>query len=396
MASLQNKLCAESTSDNSSRLSPNLKCSLTRRDHLGAYEKDETMIPSQVPDASRQRRSIPASRLLQTFFATVGVLLVTLVLLEGAIRMWGYAQRHLYDPIYRPFDRSQDIPYIHKPNLLHAKARGLAIINTDSLGLRAKTSGAVHGVKQANEYRIAIVGDSVTFGEGVRRTEDTFTQVLEDALNQPKQSVKVKVFNFGASAYSVKEMAATLQYRMLDIQPDLVMMAIVLSDFNLTRTPTIDESGYLINQKLSFISRVGSMTSQVLRGIHLTYVLRDIAVLLFFKPVDITQVLSRGEIPESYQYIQQFKETAEQRGLSYTIVLLPMQGNSWGPVPDQLARDRITYIDLSFLGNEFTEEQYTASQFDPHPSPAVHHRIGQELTEHVLHSHLERLSVMTR
>ncbi len=354
------------------------------------------MIPPEGPDASRQQKTIPASRLLQTFFATVGVLLVTLVLLEGTIRMWGYAQSHLSDPIYRPFDQNQDIPYIHKPNLLHAKARGLAIINTDGLGLRAKTSGAVYGVKQANEYRIAIVGDSITFGEGVPRTEDTFTQVLEDALNQPKQSVRMKVFNFGVSAYSVKEMAATLQYRMLDIQPDLVMMAIVLSDFNLARTPTIDESGYLINQKLSFVSRLGSMTSQVLRGIHLTYALKDIAVLLFFKPVDITKVLARGEIPESYQYIQQFKETAEQRGLSYIIVLLPMKGNSWGPVPNQLARDRITYIDLSFLEKEFTEEQYTASQFDPHPSPAVHHRIGQELTEQVLHSHLERLSLMAR
>jgi lysophospholipase L1-like esterase len=326
----------------------------------------------------------------------VGVLLVTLVLLEGAIRMWGYAEGHLYDPIYRPFDRSQDIPYIHKPNLLHAKARGLALIDTDSLGLRAKTSGVVYGVKQANEYRIAIVGDSVTFGEGVRRTEDTFTQVLEDTLNQPKQSVKVKVFNFGASAYSVKEMAATLQYRMLDIQPDLVMMAIVPSDFNLTRTPTVDESGYLINQKLSFVSRLGSRTSQVLRGIHLTYVLRAIGELLFSRPVDILQVLSRGEIPESYQYIQQFKETAEQRGLSYIIVLLPLLGNSWGPVPDQLARDRTTYIDLSFLGSEFTEEQFMASRFDPHASAAVHHRIGQELTGHVLHNHLERLSAMTR
>ena len=318
------------------------------------------------------------------------VLLVVLGALEVVVRVWGYSQRHIYDPIYMSFDRTGDIPYIHKPNLAQARARGLAVINTDSLGLRTKTAGALHGPKQQREYRIAVVGDSCTFGEGVRRTEDTFAQVLEDTLNQRQQSVTVKVFNYGASAYSVKEMAATLQYRVFDIQPDLVVMAIIPSDFNLARTPTIDESGYLIDQKLSYLSPPGSMARQVLRGIHLTYVLRDIGLRWFFTPLDITQVLSRGEIPESYRYIQQFKEIAEQRGLPYVIALLPRrQRNSWGPLPDQLARDRITHIDQSFLWNEFTEEQYMASRFDPHPSAAVHHRIGETLADYVRHNSLK-------
>jgi len=296
--------------------------------------------------------------------------------------MWGISQPSIYDPIYTTFDRSEDIPYVHKPNLTQARARGLAIINTDSLGLRATTAGSLYGPKQSNEYRIAVIGDSCTFGEGVRETEDTFAQVLEVVLNQPQQSVKVKVFNYGVSAYSVKEMAATLQYRALDIQPDLVVMVIVPSDFNLSRTPTVDESGYLVSQminqkKLSFVSHLGP----VLRNIHLAYVLRNLGEAFFFKPVNVMQVLSRGEIPESYRFVRQFKETAEQRGISYTIVLLPLLGNSWGPVPDQLARDHITYIDLSFLMNEFTKEEFMASRFDPHPSPAVHRRIGEELAK---------------
>jgi hypothetical protein len=320
-------------------------------------------------------------KLLRKLLAAACVLLITLVSLEVAVRMWGLSQPSIYDPIYTTFDRIEDIPYVHKPNLTQARARGLAIINTDSLGLRATTAGSLYGPKQSNEYRIAVIGDSCTFGEGVRNTEDTFAQVLEDALNQPQQSAKVKVFNYGVSAYSVKEMAATLQYRALDIQPDLVVMVIVPSDFNLSRTPTVDESGYLvsqmINQKLSFVSHLGSM----LRPIHLAYVLRNLGEDLFFKPVDIMQVLLRGEIPETYQFVRQFKETAEQHGVSYIIVLLPLLGNSWGPVPDQLARDHITYIDLSFLMNEFTKEKFMSSQFDPHPSPAVHRRVGEELAK---------------
>jgi hypothetical protein len=43
-------------------------------------------------------------------------------MLEVAVRIWGYAQPHIYDPIYRPYDRTKDIPYIHKPNLTEARA----------------------------------------------------------------------------------------------------------------------------------------------------------------------------------------------------------------------------------------------------------------------------------
>ncbi|MDE3219842.1 MAG: SGNH/GDSL hydrolase family protein [Nitrospirota bacterium] len=312
------------------------------------------------------------------------VLLITLIALEVAVRVWGYSERHIYDPIYTSFDRTEDIPYIPKPNLREARARGLAMINTDSLGLRAKIAGGVYGAKQPNEYRIALVGDSCTFGEGVTRTEDTFAQVLEDKLNQQQQAVTVKVFNYGASAYSVKEMAATLQYRMVDIQPDFVVMAIISADFNLSRTPVIDSVGYLVDKRVSFPH--DSPVRDGLRGVHLLYVLRDVVLSWISPSGDSAVSLSRGEIPESYRYIQQFRGLAEQRGLPCLIVLLPKQGaNVWGSLPARLRQDAVKYIDLSPFGNEFTREQYMGSRFDPHPSAAVHHRIGEALADYVRH-----------
>jgi hypothetical protein len=314
----------------------------------------------------------------------VSILLITLVMLEVAVRIWGYSQRHIYDPIYTSFDRTVDIPYIHKPNLAQARARGLAVINTDSLGLRAKIAGALYGAKQPNEYRIALIGDSYTFGEGVAGTEDTYAQVLEDSLNRRQQAVAVKTLNFGASAYSVKQMVATLQYRTPDIQPDLVVMAIIPDDFNIARTPVVDSRGYFVDRNSSFLH--DSPVRDVFRNIHLTYVLRGIASGWSSPSPDTGEMVSRGEIPETYTYVRQFKEVAEERGLSYVIVLLPrMRQRPWGRVPDELTRDRIAYIDLSSLKDEFSEERYRASRFDPHPSAAVHHRIGEALADYVQH-----------
>jgi hypothetical protein len=250
------------------------------------------------------------------------------------------------------------------------------------LGLRAKASGAVYGTKQPQEYRIAIVGDSVTFGEGVPRTENTYAQVLEDTINQRQSLSTVKVFNFGASAYSVKQMAATLQHRMLAIQPDLVVMVIIPEDFNLSRTPIIDATGYLVDQRIAIL--LDSPIREILRRVHLMYVLREIALPWFSSSQNVGLLLSRGEIPPSYRYIQEFNETADRYGLPHLIVLLPrMQKSAWGPLPERLTQDSITYLDLSALSKEFTREQYMASRFDPHASPAVHRRIGEALAKYL-------------
>lgn len=322
---------------------------------------------------------------LRKLLGAVSILLITLIMLEVAVRIWGYSQRHMYDPIYPSRDRTIDIPYIHKPDLVEARARGLAVINTDSLGLRAKIAGALYGAKQPNEYRIAPIGDSYTFGEGVTRTENTHAQVLEDTLNRRQQAVAVKTLNFGASAYSVKQMVATLQSRTPDIQPDLVLMAIMPDDFNLAGTPVVDWRGYFVDRNSSFLLHDLPVRA-VFRNVHLTYGFREISSDWSFPSPDIGEMVSESEIPETYKYVRQFKKVAEEHGLSYVIVLLPrMRQRPWGRVSDELTRARIAYIALSSLQDEFTEEPYRASRFDPHPSAAVHHRIGEALADYVQH-----------
>src|SRR5215212_3929114 len=109
----------------------------------------------------------------------------TFALLEVGVRVSGYSERHLCDPIYTRFDAAPDeIPYVHRPNLSGARGRGLSVVNTDSLGLRSTSAGETYGARASGEYRVAVVGDSVTFGEGVREGRDTFAKVLEAALNK--------------------------------------------------------------------------------------------------------------------------------------------------------------------------------------------------------------------
>ena len=329
------------------------------------------------------------SRLLRNTALVGYVLLATCVLLELAVRFWGYSERHIYDPIYTPGDQA-DIPYIHKANLVNARPRGMAVINTDSLGLRAGTAGLRYDPKQTNEYRIAIVGDSITFGEGVPNTEDTFASVLEQTLNAQQRAVKVSVFNYGASAYSVKQMAATLQSRMLQIEPDLVLMAIIPDDFDLTRTPAVDASGYLVDTRLSGINPSFPTLRRVIRSVRLSYVLRDVMYAMSPIRLDIPKSLAQGVLPDTYAYVQRFAHLADERGVPSIIVLLPTpRADLSNRVSRELRNDGITFLDLAALLGEFTRDQHKASQFDGHPSPAVHHRIGVTLAKAILETHLK-------
>jgi len=308
-------------------------------------------------------------------------------LIEIAVRIWGYSERYIYDPIYMTYDKTENIPFVHKPGINNARARGLAILNTDILGLRSNyATTSDYNLKKPNEFRIAIVGDSVTFGEGIEKNEDTFVSVLEKNLNEQNDKYIFRAYNFGVSAYSVKEMAYTLSYRMLELDPDLVIMAIIPNDLNLSRTGEVDKYGYTFNRKLSgFIDR-NSILKRLLRQIRLVYVVRDIRYRWLEKSknsITEKQKIKKTAIPSSYKYIVQFKSIAQEKRLFSLVALLP-SSNFSDTVLNELVRDEVEYINLSFIKNEFSQKEFTASKFDRHPSEKVHTRIGLELSKYIL------------
>jgi hypothetical protein len=214
--------------------------------------------------------------------------------------------------------------------------------------------------------------------------------VLEDTLNLKQGAWRVKVFNFGASAYSVRVMAATLRQRMPEVEPDMVLMAIVPADFNLSRTPSVDAWGYLTDNKLSGFLPGDSRLRPMLRKIHLLYLLRDMIYPRLYQERSAEQILAAGALPDSYAYIREFKELSVQQGRPYSIVLLPSRNSDFGNVATQLRLDGITFVDFSFLRDEFTQDQFYASKFDPHPSAMVHKKIGESLAAYILENNFMR------
>jgi hypothetical protein len=334
-------------------------------------------------------------KVARSFFYCVSMLGVILVFLEILVRVWGYATMYFYDPIYLPFSKSQEIPYIMKSNLHHVRVHGNIWINTNALGLRSPAPARTYGTKPAGEYRLAFVGDSVTFGVGVS-TGETYPEIVEKSLNRLQHQCQIVAFNFAVSSYSVKEIVATLKYRVPEITPDLVIMGLVIDDFDIERTPQVDKWGYNTHGGPSQLINRFPTVKLILRQIHCSYLVRDIlsrTIMRQEKNYDSTDGKLPPIIKNSYKYIREFKETAEEHGYSYLIVTLPSvksNGSQFTEILKNMKNDQINYYDTSFIASLYTVKEYHASTYDWHPSALVHQKIGEMLSRYVLKNFLEK------
>ncbi len=118
------------------------------------------------------------------------------------------------------------LPQVHEPNFRGRWDGTWYAIN--SLGFRGPE---VVPEKSPNEFRVICVGDSCTFGKAVTEGE-TYPRQLEALLaaelTDGRQPV---VVNCGVNGYSGAQYLRMLQWRGLELKPDVVIVGYNLNDF---------------------------------------------------------------------------------------------------------------------------------------------------------------------
>lgn len=78
--------------------------------------------------------------------------------------------------------------------------------------------------KEPRTYRIAVLGGSTVYTTQVNDNAKTFTAQLQSILSKTVPGRRVEVINGGAGGYNSWESLVNLQFRILDLEPDLVIV----------------------------------------------------------------------------------------------------------------------------------------------------------------------------
>jgi len=81
--------------------------------------------------------------------------------------------------------------------------------------------------KRKDIFRITVVGDSLTYGEGVAE-EDTYSAIIEKEL---QKEYKVEVLNLGVMGYQSEDILRLIKEYLPKLQPDLIIYGVCQNDF---------------------------------------------------------------------------------------------------------------------------------------------------------------------
>jgi lysophospholipase L1-like esterase len=110
--------------------------------------------------------------------------------------------------------------------IMRRVGRSRVPVRTNSFGLRTPE---ILEPKPAGTYRILILGDSVTFGWGIRG-EDTYGSQLASLLGTLRPEQRFEVINAGVSGYGTWQEALWLAAEGIVLEPDLIIVQVHLND----------------------------------------------------------------------------------------------------------------------------------------------------------------------
>lgn len=113
------------------------------------------------------------------------------------------------------------LAYELKPDYTYSDGKRRVFLNAQ--GIRDTDS-----VPSTNRWKVALLGDSVTFGQGLDQA-DVFTEMLQSALDQSNRTVKV--LNFGVPGHDAADVAENLRLKDAHFHADAFFYLLNLNDY---------------------------------------------------------------------------------------------------------------------------------------------------------------------
>jgi len=187
-------------------------------------------------------------------------------LIEFTVRILGLANHLITDPAYEASSDPKVI-YRYKTNYV-GFVHGPTDVKTNSFGCRDREYNLD---KPIGTIRIVVMGDSVTFGQGVK-SEEVFTEVLESSLGERFNTKMIEIINFGVQGYTIKNQVARFRAEAISLNPDIAILAPISDDLSKTREINfVDKEGFLTKRGVA-----PSRLKKYLRRSYAAYFIKDL------------------------------------------------------------------------------------------------------------------------
>jgi lysophospholipase L1-like esterase len=176
--------------------------------------------------SQRPKSNVPPGKAV---LFTAILMLATLTIFEGSIRVWAYYFRSTYETYNVAKGRYEPVPGVHPIS-------GGPPLIVNSKGFIGPEFDAE---KPKDVYRIFSIGDSCTFGN----MNVVYPGLLHTRLNAEGKGRKFEVINAGVEGYHSGFALARLKEDVLQYHPDLVTIYIGWNDFMKTNPENLAEAG---------------------------------------------------------------------------------------------------------------------------------------------------------
>jgi lysophospholipase L1-like esterase len=329
------------------------------------------------------RKIAPAAILGNLVALGVG-LLVMLALGEIALRVVDLGHPYYSAPeLYQP---SADPRILFEPRPSFSGFSEGVSLTTNSRGLRERELPLA---KPPGTRRVVFLGDSVTFGPGVK-DDEPYPRLLESSINDAGDG-PIQTVNTGVVGYNTVQELARLVQAGLPYGPDVVVLTFVVND--LLETFSIFDHQYEPTGALANVKIWLRRNSYHYRFVQQMY-WRLGQEVRRAREGPTEPLRKRDRVEERLATLAEIVATTRANGASFLLVLYPdnlTDPVSPGPSGERLtmretlqrfaAREQVPLVDLSdALGDvrDPRSRQYRLRE-DPHPSPEGHRAIAEAL-----------------
>lgn len=242
--------------------------------------------------------------------------------------------------------------------------------------------------KEEGVKRIGVVGDSITFGGGIKKVEDRFSNLLEKKLTDALY--KVEVYNLGKPGYDTDGEIAEYQ-KVKNLNFDVVVWEYFLNDIQpkdkSTGTPILVRESkkgeivtFLSNRSYFFDFLYWRMASKWQK------------TLLELKNADLARYSDRETLENHKMQISQFIEDLNRENKKVVVIIFPLLAFLGPDYPaNDIHKDMgeffqskgVEVIDLLDYLKGKNGKDFWASEFDSHPNENVHKLAAEKLFEAV-------------